>query len=448
MTKRALAALLTSGVVVALAGGPAVSLAQSPAAGEPLSGELLIWDTGILGRLLEGGEPDMERSFIDQMAVKFEELHPGVDVTVVQQGGDITTNGAQFQAASIAGNGPDIRIQYAGGPTISFADFFTDLEPLLTPEIIDSMAGFNVNREGFKPDGRMLGMPYGAGNMFTVFANNEMLEAAGLDPSDPPDTWEELMANGQQILDTTGQVPFWVANLEGYVGAWVVSALAGGELGETIFTRMYTGEVPINVPEMVKVYEKWAEFGASGLTNPDAGQVSNGDSTAGFVQGKGAYYIVGSWENNNMIENFGDNVSTFFIPMLEGAPYPAMGAGGPEIAISVTEYSDQKELAGEFLRFLAQPENQDVFVTLYQTQASNHKDGDPALIQNRLLQEQFKQLAESTDGIVFAFDSVLPQSVIDLFYRVNAGVFLGNITPQDAVDQLQAANQQEISQRQ
>ena len=26
------------------------------------------------------------------------------------------------------------------------------------------------------------------------------------------------MANGQQILDTTGQVPFWVANLEGYVG--------------------------------------------------------------------------------------------------------------------------------------------------------------------------------------------------------------------------------------
>lgn len=449
MTKRALAALLTSGVVAALAAAPAIGLAQSPAASEaPLSGNLLVWDTGILGRLLEGGQPDMEKSFIDQMAVKFEELHPGVDVTVVQQGGDITTNGAQFQAASIAGNGPDIRIQYAGGPTISFADFFTDLEPYLTPEIIDSMAGFNVNREGFQPDGRMLGMPYGAGNMFTVFANNTMLEAAGLDPNDPPETWEELMANGQQILDTTGQVPFWVANLEGYVGAWVVSALMGGEMGETIFTQMYTGEVPINTPEMVKVYEKWAEFGASGLTNPDAGQVSNGDSTAGFVQGKGAYYIVGSWENNNMIENFGDDVSTFFIPMLEGAPYPKMGAGGPEIAISMTEYSQNKDLAGAFLRFLAQPENQDVFVTLYQTQASNHKDGDPSLIQNRLLQDEFNQLSESTDGIVFAFDSVMPQSVIDLFYRVNAGVFLGNITPQDAADQLQAANQMEISQRQ
>ena len=50
MTKRALAALLTSGVIVALVGGPAVSLAQSSdASSAPLTGELLIWDTGILG---------------------------------------------------------------------------------------------------------------------------------------------------------------------------------------------------------------------------------------------------------------------------------------------------------------------------------------------------------------------------------------------------------------
>ena len=117
----------------------------------------------------------MPNSFIDQMALKFEEANPGVDVTVVQQGGDITTNSAQFQAASIAGNGPDIRIQYAGGPTISFADFLTDLTPYLNDDILGSMAGFHVNREGFDPSGRILGMPYGAGNLFTVFANDTML---------------------------------------------------------------------------------------------------------------------------------------------------------------------------------------------------------------------------------------------------------------------------------
>lgn len=440
MNKRQVGAVvLTASLIAGLS-------ACAPAAEEAGPQELLIWDTGILGRTLENGDPDLDNSFIDQMAAAFEDANPGVTVTVVQQGGDITANSAQFQAASIAGDGPDMRIQYAGGPTLSFADFFTDIEPLLTPEIIDSMAGFNVNREGFQPDGRLLGMPYGAGNLFTVFQNHAVLEEAGLDPADPPTSWEELIENGQQVVDNTDKNGFWVANLEGYVGAWMISALVGGQLGETAFTEMYSGNIPVDDPAMVEAYQAFADWGASGLTNPDAGQVSNGESTAGFVNGSSAYYLVGSWENNNMLEAFGeDGVSSFFIPTLEGSDFPAMGAGGPEIAISVTEYSENQELAGEFLRFLAEPANQDVFVELYQTQGSNHVDGDPSKIQSPLLRQQFEQLALATDGVVFAFDSVMPQATIDLFYRVNAGVFLGSITPEDAVAQLKASYEQEIA---
>ena len=33
----------------------------------------------------------------------------------------------------------------------------------------------------------------------------------------------------------------------------------------------------------------------------------------------------------------------------------------------------------------------------------------------------------------------MPQSVIDLFYWLNASVFLGTVTPEDAAAQLQAA---------
>jgi hypothetical protein len=46
---------------------------------------------------------------------------------------------------------------------------------------------------------------------------------------------------------------------------------------------------------------------------------------------------------------------------------------------------------------------------------------------------------------VFAFDSVMPQATIDLFYRVNAGVFLGSITPEDAVRQLADSYATEIA---
>jgi len=441
MNKRQVGAigLLTVGVMVGLSAcAPA-----TPTDGE--SQELLVWDTGILGRTLENGDPDLENSFLDQMAVAFEEANPGVEITVVQQGGDITSNSAQFQAASIAGTGPDVRVQYAGGPTISFGDFFIDLEPLLSAETLDSLAGFNVNREGYAPDGRILGMPYGAGNLFTIFQNNALLVEAGLDPENPPTTWEELLENGQQVVDNTDKHGFSIANLEGYVGAWFISALVGGELGETVFTEMYAGEIPVDDPAMVKAYQAFADWGASGLANPDAGQLAGGGAPL-FVDNGAAYYLVGSWENNLLLEAFGEEgVSSFFIPMFEGAPYPLMGAGGPEIAVSITEASQNKELAVQFLEFLAIPSNQDIFVEIYQTQGSNHPDGDPSKIQNPLLREQFEQLAASTDGVTFAFDSVMPQATIDLFYRVNAAVFLGTLSPTDAVAQLKASYEQEIA---
>ena len=247
----------------------------------------------------------------------------------MQQGGDISANSAQFQAASIAGDGPDIRIQYAGGPTISFGQFFEDLEPYLTPEIIDSMSGFNVNREGFSADGAIMGMPYGAGNMFTVFGNNAILEEAGIDPAEPVTSWEQLMENGQQVVDNTDKNAFWVANLEGYVGAWIISALVGGELGETAFTQMYAGEIPVDDPAMLKAYEAFAEFGASGLTNPDAGQVSNGDATAGFVGGqRGVLHRrqLGEQQHARRLRRRRERVVH---PDVRGRPVPRHGSGRP-----------------------------------------------------------------------------------------------------------------------
>ena len=86
-------------------------------------------------------------------------------------------------------------------------------------------------------------------------------------------------------------------------------------------------------------------------------------------------------------------------------------------------------------------------MSLFPTQGLNHVDGDPLKIENPLLRQQFEQLALATDGVTFAFDSVMPQATIDLFYRVNAGVFLGSITPEDAVAQLKASYESEIANR-
>ncbi len=437
-TTRALGtALLTASLLPALIGCSATTVDENT---------LVIWDTGLLSRVNEDGSPDDEKSFLDTMIKEFEAEHDGVTVKLVQQSGSISENSAQFQAAAIAGDGPDIRVQYAGGPTISLAEFYTDLEPLLDNTVYDTMSGFTVNRENFDPNGRLIGMPYGAGNMFTVFANNEILRKAGLDPNKAPETWEELLANAKTITQTTDSFGMAVGNQEGYVGAWVITALVGGELGPDVFSEMYNGSIPADNPAMVKAYEAFADWQRSGVTNPDAAQLPANDASTLFFSGKAGYIIVGSWENNNMLERFGaDGVSVYRIPVLAGAAHPKIGAGGPEIALSIAEASTHKELAAEFLNHLASVESHNTYVRLAQTQAANHKDFDRSALTNPLLLKELKDLDEATDGITFGYDSVMPQATIDLFYRLNSSAFNGTASPKDVVKQLSESLAQELA---
>ena len=58
------------------------------------------------------------------------------------------------------------------------------------------------------------------------------------------------------------------------------------------------------------------------------------------------------------------------------------------------------------------------------------------MIINPLLRAQAEQL--KTRPQIYPFDNLMPVPVIDLFYRLNASVLVGQTTPQDAVAQLQA----------
>jgi len=398
---------------------------------------LTIWDPGLLTKKTDDGSV-ADNSFLHAAVAEFEKRNEDVSVEIVTLSGDIPKDAAQFQAASIAGNGPDIRIGYTGGNTVDYAEFLEDLDGTFSDETMTDLTGWNTVREGYDDTGALLGLPYGGGSYFYVFYNKELAEEAGLDLSTPPATWEDLLALGEQALGKTDAVPFWTPNQEGYVGAWVVAALVGGQLGSTAFTDMYNGEIDLTDPAMVKAYEAFGELYALGLTNPDAGSLGNGEQLPGFVQGKGIFMVSGAWENAALEEAMGENAGVFPIPMLAGSDFPNAVAGGPNVSISVTNYSKQKELAEEFLNFLAEPSTIDQYVELFQVEPSNSATADVSVITNYYLKEEATFVAEA-DAVVYPFDNVMPQSVIDLFYRLNATVFTGQTSPKDAVEQLQDA---------
>lgn len=419
-------------VVAALAGCGAGD--KGSASGSPRT-TIAVWDSsGMAGDV--NGVVVKSKSFLYQAVDRFQKANPNITVKIVRQPSDLTQASNQFRAASIARNGPDVRIGYAGGPTLSFAQFFEPLDTYFSAEEQAKLKGWDTVRAGYSPTGKILGLPYGGGSYFYVFYRKSLLHKAGEDMSRPPKTWEDMLALAER-LKAKGHTPFYLANQEGYVGAWVMAALAGGQGGPSIFLDQYAGKQKIDSPAMNEAYAAYAQLYSKGLTNKDAGEVANAQGPQGFAQGKGDMFINGGWNNATLNDTLKDDVGFFPIPTLSSAKTPGVIAGGPNNSISVTKYSKHKPEAIKFLKFMAEPQTLDLFVKLGQSDSSNHVDSDPSVITNPLLKAQAQQL--KTAPTVYPFDNVMPQDVIDLFYRLNASVFLGNTSPADATRQLQAA---------
>ena len=380
-----------------------------------------VWDPGLMGHLTNGAL-DTKTSFIYKAKKAYEKLNPNVTIEISEIDGGVSDT--QFKAASIAKNGPDIKIGFAGGNTLSFAAFLEPLDKYFTKAELALVKGTGTVREGYNPTGPLLAMPYGAGSYFYVFYDKRVMAAHTINMTNPPKTWESFLALAKKLKDAGVETPIWETNLEGYTGAWVIASLVGGQLGPNAFFDMYTGKTKIDSAAMIKAYQGYQNLYTSGVTNPDATTAGQGDRLNGFLAGP-------------IFKGLGENAGTFAIPQLSGSKYPKILAGGTNVAVSVTKYSKNKAEAIKFVKYLMLAKTIDTYVKTTQTEPSNHVNADASVIVNPLLQAQAKDVAKNPQ--VYPFDNIMPGPTNDLFYKLNASVALGQTTPADAVKQLQAS---------
>lgn len=419
-------------VLVAVAMAISVGAAASPANAATKKIVLKVWDPGLMGHLVNG-VMDTKKSFIYKAKVAYEKLHPNVTINISEIDGGVSDT--QFKAASIAKNGPDIKIGFAGGNTLSFEPFLEPLGKYFTKKELAVITGTGTVRAKYNPTGPLLALPYGAGSYFYVFYDKRILGQYNIDMKTPPKSWEAFLALAKKMKTAGIETPIWETNLEGYTGAWVIASLVGGQLGPNAFFDMYTGKTKIDTPAFVKAYNNYKSLYTSGVTNADATTVGQGDRLGGFLAGKGAMIIDGGWDNDPIYKALGQYAGTFAIPTLVGSKYPNILAGGTNVAVSVTKYSKNKVEAIKFLKYLIQPKTIDMYVQTTQTEPSNSIHSNPNVIRNPLLKQQSKDVASRPQ--VYPFDNIMPGPTNDLFYKLNASVALGQTTPADAVAQLQ-----------
>ncbi|MDQ3461291.1 MAG: extracellular solute-binding protein [Deinococcota bacterium] len=136
------------------------------------------------------------RDTVEPLAQEFRRRHPAVTVNLVPE-----PEGGAFEALIAAGNQPDLLITSFGGMIGRLAS-----QDVVLP--LDDMPGADELFDRLVPTsyeplyGQRYYVPIGADVTLMIY-NKELFEQAGLDPENPPTTWDEFLA-AAEVIDNLG----------------------------------------------------------------------------------------------------------------------------------------------------------------------------------------------------------------------------------------------------
>lgn len=220
----------------------------------------------------------------------------------------------RVQADVVAGQGPDIA-------QIIFSDFafvvenfgVPALEDIVPPaELADHFAGFLPN--GLEL-GRLDGQTYGLAYVFStpvLYYNADVFRAAGLDPDQPPKTWEEVREAARAITEATGNPGFVTGLNQTWLMQAVIMSNGGRVISEDRKTLMF-GE-----PEAVEAISMLRAIASDG-SKPNLGA----SNTEVFSSGKIGMYLITSAVQGALLRASAGNWE------LRAAPMPGFGDRKP-----------------------------------------------------------------------------------------------------------------------
>jgi raffinose/stachyose/melibiose transport system substrate-binding protein len=260
-----------------------------------------------------------------------------------------------------ANDPPDLFQSWGGGVLWEFANagLVRDISPELDGEWGESFAA-QAALDLYGQDGEYYGVPWTWGAV-GMFYNRALFEEAGLDPDDPPQTWNELL-DAVQILKDAGITPITLGERDKWPGHfwWVYLAIRLG--GEQAFLDAYNRSGSFTDEPFVQAGEYLQELVAL-QPFPD-GFLGLGYTDQETIMGNGqaAMELMGQWSPNVQIANsesgegIGEDLGWFPFPVVEGGagnPDDVLG-GGDGFAVGVNAPDETVE----FLRFITNAENQ------------------------------------------------------------------------------------------
>jgi ABC-type glycerol-3-phosphate transport system substrate-binding protein len=290
-----------------------------------------------------------------QLIEEFERTHPTITIQP-RLFGSTDAYLPALQAAVSGGNPPEIfaphvlAVEY-GKAGIS-ADLAKELGSGFLADFIDS-----TNRQ--YTDG---GKQYAVGWMaqtFGIFYNPRLLSAAGVDP---PETWDDLLAVAAAVKAKASALPCVLSNNPGTNGIdffWPLITQVTDDPGYVLRLDRLEGGARWTDPPVIAALELMDRLIRGGAFQEGINATQTLPAEQLFYTGRAAMLYLGSWVPQDIQQNGPPE----FTKAYRVAQTPALRAGAKHwcanqagAGLAVSDTSENKEAALEFLRFLYETE--------------------------------------------------------------------------------------------
>lgn len=240
----------------------------------------------------------------------------------------------------------------------------------------------------FKPDNEygvaagIYGVPIDSTNIQMLY-NKKLFEKAGLDPEEPPATWDEFLSYIKKLKD---------AGIEGLVGGfgetWMLDCMASNYawniMGKDKIIETIRGNVSYADPDWLKVFGLFEEMYKNNVIARGSITMINKDAEQSFANERAAFAFNGSWCVNVYSGMNPDLQYAAMLPPRVSDNFPMKIWGGAGSSFVVNADSKVKPEVISFLKWLTESEKQAFLVTETKNLPANKnciKDIQPILAQ-------------------------------------------------------------------
>ena len=266
-----------------------------------------------------------------RMVSEFEAANPGIKVEITAKAGEYFELLQSMIADAAAGNDlPDV---FIGGYNL-LNYIATELNPTPVDQLAPSAEAFEALKGHYLAstlplgqwEGAQIGMPIACSTM-VMYVNMDILAAAGLDQSDIPETWEELIAACETIKEKTEHFGVGIQFPDNWADQALVFSAGGSFLQEDGQHVDFTND------GMVKAMTMWQDFYQKGY----APLCTNNELMADFTAGNVAFYLTSIMSLPGMNEYCNFNLAVKPTPAFEGLPKQLPVGGAAMISFSDTD---------------------------------------------------------------------------------------------------------------